>query len=212
MHSSAQVFATLVVGVAVWFVLYSPSEMAYDIKTLRSNTTAGLLEQLTPKLRQKIEQCKKHKDATLIAPHKLYIGSYWNAADEEFIKANNITSIFHFATGRPRFQLEPHVTSVYHNVLRYKSKQGPTAQFPIIQEATAELHKALSANQTVLVHCMRGRSRSVSIVIAYLMEYHDYSYIDAREYIHQLRPSIGPHEGLQLQLQAFDTFLREKHE
>jgi len=211
----SRMYVQVVVGLLLCFgVLYildvTVKEEIKEYRVIRGNSTVEILDQLEVKELKKVEKYKKKlKDASHIEPYGIYIGSIWNAADEEFIKNNNITTILHFATDFPGIQLVPHVTSLHQNILRYSVAEH-TSQFSIIQNCTSILHKAISENQNILVHCMRGRSRSVSVVIAYLMEYHGYTYNDAREFIALKRPFIGPHEGLVAQLQKFELYLKEK--
>ncbi len=52
------------------------------------------------------------------------------------------------------------------------------------------------------VHCMRGRSRSATVVISYLMYRYHLSLAEAYEYVKRRRPFIGPHQWLKRQLVA----------
>ena len=127
--------------------------------------------------------------------------------DKEFIEGSKITRVFHFATGRPAIQMDPFITDVfYQTVIRYRVKPLEK-QFKLFQKASAEIHEALENGNTVLVHCMRGRSRSVAVVIAYFMEYHNKTYDEARNLIYNVRPIIGPHEALVDQLQKYEEYL-----
>lgn len=48
----------------------------------------------------------------------------------------------------------------------------------------------LEEGHIVYVHCKAGRGRSAAVVIAYLMEYHQFSYDDAFAFVYNLRPQI----------------------
>ena len=54
--------------------------------------------------------------------------------------------------------------------------------------------------QNVLVHCVQGKSRSVSIVIYYLMTKHGWNVNETLKYIKNLRSIAGPNEGFMQQL------------
>uniref|UniRef100_A0A665TVR5 Dual specificity protein phosphatase n=1 Tax=Echeneis naucrates TaxID=173247 RepID=A0A665TVR5_ECHNA len=76
----------------------------------------------------------------------------------------------------------------------------PAAQF---------MHKALSRPQNkVLVHCVMGRSRSATLVLAYLMMKHRLTVVDAIEHVRQRR-CILPNHGFLKQLRALDITLQE---
>jgi atypical dual specificity phosphatase len=55
-----------------------------------------------------------------------------------------------------------------------------------------------------LVHCSMGRSRSPSIVIAYLMLYHDMTYQQAFDFINKIRRGIRPNDGFTLKLKQLE--------
>ena len=51
------------------------------------------------------------------------------------------------------------------------------------------IHDKINNGQVVLVHCKRGHHRSASIVILYLMKYHQMSLLEAIKIIKQKRPT-----------------------
>ena len=67
-------------------------------------------------------------------------------------------------------------------------------------------------NQRIcLVHCARGASRSVSIVIAYLLSRHRStfkSFDDALQHVRRVRPIAQPNLGFSLALQRYERTLR----
>ncbi|XP_043696799.1 dual specificity protein phosphatase 1-like isoform X2 [Telopea speciosissima] len=62
----------------------------------------------------------------------------------------------------------------------------------------------------VLVHCFVGRSRSVTVVVAYLMKKYHMSLSQALELVRSKRPQAAPNSGFMLQLQNFEKSLKEK--
>jgi len=64
------------------------------------------------------------------------------------------------------------------------------------------INGANEAGERVMVHCMAGRSRSASLVIAYLMRFHDMSLADAFYLVKRRRPIILPNIGFWEQLAA----------
>ncbi|XP_030012496.1 dual specificity phosphatase DUPD1-like [Sphaeramia orbicularis] len=76
--------------------------------------------------------------------------------------------------------------------------------------ATQFIHEALSHPQNkVLVHCVMGRSRSATLVLAYLMMKHELTVVDAIEHVRQRR-CILPNHGFLKQLRALDIALQEE--
>ncbi|XP_007437155.1 dual specificity protein phosphatase 13-like [Python bivittatus] len=76
--------------------------------------------------------------------------------------------------------------------------------------ASEYIHKALRAPKgKILVHCILGKSRSATLVLAYLMIYQNLSLADAVEKVLQHR-AISPNCGFLKQLQDLDLELRYK--
>lgn len=61
----------------------------------------------------------------------------------------------------------------------------------------------------VLVHCYAGRSRSATVVIAYLMCYEELEYEEALQRVLDVRPFVAPNEGFVRQLQTWQEVLPE---
>ena len=74
------------------------------------------------------------------------------------------------------------------------------------------IDEALSKEEgRVLVHCRAGRSRSVSIVVAYMMNRDKSLSVEkALEVIRETRPNADPNPGFLKQLKALETEIQEK--
>jgi protein-tyrosine phosphatase len=73
------------------------------------------------------------------------------------------------------------------------------------------LHHHLRERQhSVLVHCRAGISRSATIVLAYLMQFHDLSLDEAITTVRSRRPIVQPNVGFMAQLRAWEAELRQK--
>lgn len=57
---------------------------------------------------------------------------------------------------------------------------------------------------SVLVHCNQGRSRSGSMILAYMMKVHGLTYDEALAQARTRRPEIDPNDAFETQLRAFD--------
>ena len=80
---------------------------------------------------------------------------------------------------------------------------------PYLNLVTDFIHSALQSDNTVLVHCAMGISRSPSIVIAYLMRYHCLSYSDALTLVTKCHASTRPMPNFQKQLQHYEKVLKK---
>jgi hypothetical protein len=69
-----------------------------------------------------------------------------------------------------------------------------------LPEATAFIEEHVQQGTSVLVHCQMGVSRSATVVMAYLMRYHNMTRDQAYIHLKQQRPSINPNEGFWQQL------------
>ena len=61
---------------------------------------------------------------------------------------------------------------------------------------------------SVLVHCLAGISRSVTVTVAYLMYFKSLSLNDAFEHLRQIRPNISPNFSFMGQLLDFERMLQ----
>uniref|UniRef100_A0A8C4TIJ1 Dual specificity protein phosphatase n=1 Tax=Erpetoichthys calabaricus TaxID=27687 RepID=A0A8C4TIJ1_ERPCA len=76
--------------------------------------------------------------------------------------------------------------------------------------ASEFIHKAMtSSGAKLFVHCAVGVSRSASLVLAYLMIYHQFSLVDAIKKVKEHR-WIFPNRGFLKQLQTLDMKLQEE--
>lgn len=69
---------------------------------------------------------------------------------------------------------------------------------------------AIAGGGVVLVHCFLGRSRSATIVLAYLMARRQMRLADALSFLRAIRPQIEPNRGFVRQLEAYEQQLMEK--
>jgi predicted protein tyrosine phosphatase len=67
--------------------------------------------------------------------------------------------------------------------------------------------KLQNPDNQLLIHCQMGLSRSVSVLIAYLMLDKRWRYTEAFEYVKEKRPSIKPNYGFVEQLELLDFLL-----
>jgi atypical dual specificity phosphatase len=81
--------------------------------------------------------------------------------------------------------------------------QDLTQYFPVCNDF---IHGArLRKDCNVLIHCLAGMSRSVTIAIAYIMSVSDLHWRDALRVVRVGRRIANPNAGFQLQLQDFEN-------
>uniref|UniRef100_A0A2K6F128 JNK pathway associated phosphatase n=1 Tax=Propithecus coquereli TaxID=379532 RepID=A0A2K6F128_PROCO len=128
----------------------------------------------------------------------LYIGNFKDARDAEQLSKNKVTHILSVHdSARPMLE----VREVYACA---DSPAHPTRHF---KESIKFIHECRLRGEGCLVHCLAGVSRSVTLVIAYIMTVTDFGWEDALHTVRAGRSCANPNLGFQRQLQEF-----EKHE
>ncbi|CAF0816036.1 unnamed protein product [Adineta ricciae] len=82
-----------------------------------------------------------------------------------------------------------------------------TSIHPHFDRLTDRIHQNLQQGKKTLVHCYVGRSRSATIILAYLMKYKQMPLRDAFHYLRSRRHIIGPNFGFIKQLIAYEKSL-----
>jgi protein-tyrosine phosphatase len=77
---------------------------------------------------------------------------------------------------------------------------GDSIPDDIIPEVTSFIHARIQAEKSVLVHCAVGMSRSVTMAMAYLIEYEGMSLAEAFGTVREGRNEVYPHENLLISL------------
>ena len=121
-----------------------------------------------------------------ILRNKLYLGDMFDANNEMLIKANNITCIVSVAE-----RLKINIGNP--NIKLYKYELADDYKCDIINYFD-EICDIINKENTVLLNCVAGVSRSATIIIAYLMKYYNKSLKDAFLYVREKRPRICPNK------------------
>ncbi|KAL8158135.1 hypothetical protein AgCh_002726 [Apium graveolens] len=133
----------------------------------------------------------------------LYLGSIGAANNRSALKSLNVTHILTVAGSMP---------PSYPNEFKYRTVDVQDrhdvniAQY--FDDCIGFIDEAKEMGGNVLVHCFVGRSRSVTIVVAYLMKKHGMSYSEALQHVKSKRAIASPNSGFLLQLQNFEKSLR----
>jgi len=134
----------------------------------------------------------------------LWVGGIGSSCNKKSLKENGIDMIVSAVYG----------ATAYHPFdFNYeKANLCDTGDENIIKDferLLPEIRQSILNGKGVLVHCMAGRSRSVSIVAAYLIKYHHMSAEEALKLMKQKRSCINPNEGYRNQLIEYEKQIRQ---
>ena len=106
----------------------------------------------------------------------LYLGNIINASNYEQLEELKIDTVFNVTEEHGCYFPD---YFDYHRVIITDVKDAVLDD--TFYEAVTKLKTALDSNKRVLVHCHHGRSRSVSLIIAYLLTHHSQTYNNFQE-------------------------------
>lgn len=137
-----------------------------------------------------------------IIPGELYLSDMAAANDIVKLKRHGIKGVIslgglyeqmsYLVHGDPEYHLE------YYQIYIEDCSSEPINEY--FEDAIWFINK-LSA--PVLVHCFMGMSRSVSIIVAYLIKEKDMTYTEAISYVQERRTFICPNDGFLEQLEKY---------
>jgi protein-tyrosine phosphatase len=150
-------------------------------------------------------------EASLLGPSQilsyLYIGSKQDAKSLSTLQKLNIKSVIN-CTPKRSDDPENGCSNYYE-----KSKQVVYCRIPVFDNRGENILKYLDISYkfieenrhygNILVHCHKGISRSVSIVIGYMMKKSDLNYEEALSHIQMFRPIAQPNESFEEQLRTY---------
>jgi protein-tyrosine phosphatase len=138
----------------------------------------------------------------------LYLGDVYHSSNEKFIKEKNIRHIL---------TLLEHPCELSKNkdyeYIRFKhvniSDKLSTNISEYFSECIEFIKQAHQSNETVYVHCAAGISRSVSIVIAFIMSEKNMTFNDALDYVKSCRSQAEPNMAFTCQLMQYEKKLNK---
>ncbi|OWM74209.1 dual specificity protein phosphatase 1B-like isoform X2 [Punica granatum] len=131
----------------------------------------------------------------------LFLGAYCHTCDREKLKSSNITHVLSVANLRPTYPDE-----FIYKVIDVLDMPDASIKNHF-DECFEFIDEAKRRGGSVLVHCFMGVSRSVTVVVAYLMKKRGMSLSQALEHVKQRRPQASPNIGFIQQLQDFQNSL-----
>ncbi|XP_059138786.1 dual specificity protein phosphatase 7-like [Physella acuta] len=134
----------------------------------------------------------------------LYLGSAKNSADLSQLKKYGITYVLNVTTNVP---------NMFENEKNFKYLQIPISDHwsqnlsSFFPEAIRFIDEARDNQKGILVHCLAGISRSVTVTVAYLMSRENMSLNQAYDHVKMCKPNISPNFTFMGQLLDFEKDL-----
>jgi protein-tyrosine phosphatase len=158
---------------------------------------------LEEKIEQELFYHPKEPSMDEILPG-LYVGNYAAALNDKLLTNNGITHIL--IAG---FSMDPMFTDkyTYKAFNLYDSENEKISKY--FEESNLFIKSGLEAGK-VLVHCGAGISRSVSLIIAYLIENANLPYSEAVKFVKEKRAVAKPNDGFDKQLRSYSYDFHKK--
>jgi atypical dual specificity phosphatase len=137
----------------------------------------------------------------------LYLGEVFHSSDEKFIKEKNIKHILTLLEYPCELSVHPDYQYIKFKHINIGDKLSTNIS-DYFTECIEFIKQAHEKGDTVYVHCAMGISRSVSIVIAYIMEEKNMKFEEAFSYVKTCRPQAEPNMAFTCQLMQFEKQLK----
>ncbi len=136
----------------------------------------------------------------------LYVGNWGAARSKQALQEAGIRRVF--SCLGPAFPEDKLDGVEYHSV---HFDDDEREELNLMIDEVVEFLRA-SKMQNTLVHCAAGQSRSVALVIAYLIIDFGHGYDSALAYIKEGRPSVCPNYGFEAQLRELERRVHSAHD
>ncbi|KAH8301249.1 hypothetical protein KR018_009246 [Drosophila ironensis] len=140
-----------------------------------------------------------------IIPGLLFLGKSSHSCDSNALQKYNIKYVLNVTPDLPNEFEESGLIKYLQIPITDHYSQDLAVHFP---DAIQFIEEARSANSAVLVHCLAGVSRSVTVTLAYLMHTRGLSLNDAFMMVRDRKPDVSPNFHFMQQLQSFESQLR----
>ncbi|XP_064545904.1 dual specificity protein phosphatase Mpk3 [Drosophila montana] len=135
----------------------------------------------------------------------LFLGNASHSCDSNALQKYNIKYVLNVTPDLPNEFEESGIIKYLQIPITDHYSQDLAMHFPA---AIHFIEEARSANSAVLVHCLAGVSRSVTVTLAYLMHTRALSLNDAFMLVRARKPDVSPNFHFMQQLQSFESQLR----
>lgn len=128
----------------------------------------------------------------------LYVGNYRDSKDAAQLAKYKITHIVAIHDTARRLHLDKHYLCV---MASDSPDQNVSQYFSLCNDF---IHAARLRDGNVLIHCLAGMSRSVTVAVAYIMSATNLSWKEALKVVRAGRAVANPNLGFQKQLEEFE--------
>lgn len=144
----------------------------------------------------------QHFSGTEVFPN-LWISDHASVCNLQALQDRNIRHVICAVLGvKPMFPRSIQYTNL---PLRDTCDEDIYQYFDVVADT---IHEALQSQQSILVHCRCGVSRSVSLVCAYFIKYQHMSYLDAIKTIQAVRSCANPIAAFRHQMRSYEQNLK----
>jgi protein phosphatase slingshot len=140
---------------------------------------------------------------------RLYLGNSCNARNYYELENNNIGMIINSS---------PCISNYFENEFTYYNVKVEDISgadiYSHLTEVVDRMHNYIEENpqKNIFVHCFMGSSRSATIIIAYLIKYHNYGLREALSYVKEKREVVNLNQDFFKQLRQFEDELNISQE
>lgn len=129
--------------------------------------------------------------------NRIYISCLRAANSDKVIKKYRITHVLTVCPIRPT-----HFPGIVYKIISISD--SPDHRIDLrFEECFEFIQDALGKGGRVLIHCFQGVSRSASVVLGYLIAYHNMSFHQSLHFLKEKRGQINPNYGFIQQLQNY---------
>jgi protein tyrosine phosphatase len=117
----------------------------------------------------------------------VWIGSYESVVNDDLMD-NNIDVVLNMAVECDYTLKQPKTQLVKIGI-----EDGRLTNCGVFKKAAEVIYNARANDQSVLVHCAAGVSRSATAVLSYLMIHEKMGWFSSLDYVQRSRPCVNPH-------------------
>lgn len=129
----------------------------------------------------------------------LYVGNYQDSKDADQLERFEITHILAIHDTARRLHSHKHYLCI---LAADRPDQNLSQYFSLCNDF---IHAARLRGGNVLIHCLAGMSRSVTVAVAYIMSTTNLSWKEALKVVRVGRSIANPNSGFQQQLEDFES-------